>query len=58
MKVPEVQHGENLDLKVTVWLHTLPLGSFLDQAIVTFKIVLLSYSAFTNPGFDEFPRSS
>jgi hypothetical protein len=40
MKVWDVQHGENLDLKVPALLHTLPSGGFPRIKITTIEIFL------------------
>ena len=51
MKVPEVQHVEKLDLKVPVWLHTLPSFGFPNIKITPFEIVLINLLCTDQPRF-------
>ena len=41
LRVSDVQHRENLDLKIPIWLNTLPLGVFPRIEVATIEISLI-----------------
>ena len=48
------QHGENLDLKVLVWLHTLPSCGFPRIKTTTIKVSQIELLHTNNSGSNEF----